>query len=356
MHIVNEPRDVLVQDSPRAIQSHPVLDLIRGRVANSSKPGERHDHFKLGLAIEGGGMRGVVSCAMASALSFLGATDAFDAVYGASAGALNGSFFVTGKMPLGPTIYYQDINNSQFISWPRILSPRPVMDLGFLIDHVLVNVKPLNWEGLLRSPIPLKIVVASLEAGESRLLSGFTNRTDLFAALRASATMPYVAGPPVPYHGDLLFDASIFEPLPYQSALKDGCTHVMVLASRPKGQLRKPPSRLEQFLLEKRLRSLSDMAANAYLHRAEDYHRAVQRIESATTDPGLSPFIFGVQPKEGTNEVGQLEKNRNVLLEGAASGIDAVMRVLAPGESIRNFEVLTPVNKFGVIPTIRPTK
>ena len=351
--MTNDLRGALVQEPQGAIQLHPVLKLIRDRVANSSKPGERRDNFKLGLAIEGGGMRGVVSCGMAAALSFLGAANAFDAVYGASAGALTGSFFVTGKMPLGPTIFYQDINNSQFISWSRIISQRPVMDLGFLLDHVLTNVKPLNWEGLLGSTIPLKIVVASLDAGESRLLSEFSNRAELFTALRASATIPYVAGPPIPYQGDLLFDASLFEPLPYQSALKDGCTHVMVLASRPKGQLRVPPSRLERFLLEKRLRLLSHRAADAYLHRADDYRQAVKQIESATTDPDLAPFIFGVQPKASDDEVSQLEKNRDLLLKGAASGIAAVMGIFAPGESIRCVEVLTPVNTLGIIPKIR---
>lgn len=337
-------------------QSHQVLELIRDRVANASQPGKRSDNFKLGLAIEGGGMRGVVSCGMASALHFLGATNAFDVVYGASAGAFNGSFFVTGKMPIGPTIFYQDINNSHFISLRRLLSKRPVMDLGFLIDHVLVNVKPLNWKGLIESPIPLKIVAASLNTGESSLLSDFSDRSELFTALRASATMPFVAGPPVPYKDDLLFDASLFEPLPYKSAIQDSCTHVMVLASRPKTRLRTAPSFLERLLIEKRLRSLSSKAADAFLHRAEDYSVAVRHIENSTNNPIAPPFIFGIQPAENALEVHQLERNRNALLNGTASGIDAVMRVFVPDEIIRCFEVLTPANTFGLIPKLKTSR
>jgi predicted patatin/cPLA2 family phospholipase len=42
----------------------------------------------LGLAIEGGGMRGCVSAGMAAAIMGIGGMDAVDAVYGSSAGSL----------------------------------------------------------------------------------------------------------------------------------------------------------------------------------------------------------------------------------------------------------------------------
>jgi hypothetical protein len=40
---------------------HPVLELLRRRLAEGSVPGRRRDGFKLGLAVEGGGMRGIVT-------------------------------------------------------------------------------------------------------------------------------------------------------------------------------------------------------------------------------------------------------------------------------------------------------
>ena len=64
---------------------HAVGELLRRRAG-----GARDDGARLALAIEGGGMRGAVSAGMAIAIDELGLTEAFDAVYGASAGALNG--------------------------------------------------------------------------------------------------------------------------------------------------------------------------------------------------------------------------------------------------------------------------
>jgi hypothetical protein len=75
---------------------HPVVDLLRRRVLEGSTPGRRSDGFKLGLAVEGGGMRGIVTGAMLMALLGFDARGAFDAVYGASAGAINATYFLTG--------------------------------------------------------------------------------------------------------------------------------------------------------------------------------------------------------------------------------------------------------------------
>ena len=43
---------------------HPALQLLRARVMEGSRPGARKDPFKLGLVVEGGGMRGCVSGGM----------------------------------------------------------------------------------------------------------------------------------------------------------------------------------------------------------------------------------------------------------------------------------------------------
>ena len=60
--------------------AHPVLELIRQRARVGSRPQSRRDGARLGLAIEGGAMRGVVSAGMLKALEHLGLLETFDAV------------------------------------------------------------------------------------------------------------------------------------------------------------------------------------------------------------------------------------------------------------------------------------
>lgn len=66
---------------------HPSLAL-RGRACPS----------QVGLAIEGGGMRGCVSAGMIAAVSTFGLMDTFDAVYGSSAGSLVGAYAIAGQV------------------------------------------------------------------------------------------------------------------------------------------------------------------------------------------------------------------------------------------------------------------
>jgi len=85
------------------------------------------------------------------------------------------------------------------------------------------------------SPIPLKVVASSLDSLRAEILQNFTSPHDLRECLKASANVPQLAGPPRLHRGHRLVDAAVFEPIPVKSAVRDGCTHVLALCSRPAG-------------------------------------------------------------------------------------------------------------------------
>lgn len=86
------------------------------------------------------------------------------------------------------------------------------------------KVKPLDYDKVLNSPIPLKAVSSSLKTLDSVLLSDFENKDQLKQALKASASVPVVAGQPVDYKLDgeihQLVDAAVFEIIPFVSAVR----------------------------------------------------------------------------------------------------------------------------------------
>ena len=89
-------------DANELLFSHDVLNLLHQRYHSKSTPMHRsaNDTAVLALAIEGGGMRGAVSGGMAAAIACLGLSDAFDKVYGSSAGSIIGSYFVSRQLYL----------------------------------------------------------------------------------------------------------------------------------------------------------------------------------------------------------------------------------------------------------------
>lgn len=93
--------------------SHPTVQLVLQRIAQDSKPGRRPwtDKEKIALSIEGGGMRGCVSAGAVAALNFLGLNDAVDVVYGSSAGAMVGAYFVSRQYS-GVQIYHGKVDEN----------------------------------------------------------------------------------------------------------------------------------------------------------------------------------------------------------------------------------------------------
>ena len=79
----------------------------------------------------------------------------------------------------------------------------------------------------------MQIVASCLDSLQPVLLDNFADENDLRECLRASAAVPVVAGPPVNHRGRRLVDAAVFEAIPLRAAVADGCTHCIVLPTRP---------------------------------------------------------------------------------------------------------------------------
>jgi predicted acylesterase/phospholipase RssA len=115
--------------------------LLKERARCIKEGREASDGRKIGLIVEGGAMRGIISCASLMALEEIGMTNVFDEVYGASAGAVNAAYFLAGQANYATSIYYQKINNTRFL---RRLWHRKVVDIDDLFDSIIAGDRPLH--------------------------------------------------------------------------------------------------------------------------------------------------------------------------------------------------------------------
>lgn len=338
---------------PVTIQAtnRPVVDLLRRRWASKSVPGNRSDGAKLGLVIEGGGMRGVVSAGMATALHYLGLRDCFDAVYGASAGALIGSFFVANQMPLGPTVYEADLSNGRFLSLLNPLRGQSILNLDFLLTDILQGKRPLDVAACIHSSIPLYIVVSSIRKRCSESFRVPERAPELFTLLRASATMPLVAGGPVAYNDDLYFDASLYESIPIRTALDDGCTHALVLMTRVRGQERPTPGFFDRRFVAPALERRFPGLGYDYLGRPERYRASLSSIEESKA-ADIPPHVLPVQLICQARAVSKFERRRSRLRSGAIAGMLAAFRSLGLAHPLTVDSVLYPFTSYGAVPTL----
>jgi predicted patatin/cPLA2 family phospholipase len=302
---------------------HPVLDLLTRRVA-----GER-DGSRLALALEGGGMRGVVSAGMAAAIERLKLTRCFDLVVGTSAGALNGAALLAGVAEACATAYHSAFATRRFINPYRLLIGRAAVNVAFTLDHA--DPRGLDadrHERTAASSIPLHCVAVDVDQATPRVLSDLHSVDDLRAALLASSRMPWLGGAPVRFRGGRFLDGGLAESIPYRTALDLGATHVLVLQTRPLGVPLEPASRLADWIISRRLRALNPALLELYRRRPVAYEDAVETVAAATRDPASEPFLFGIRLPEGTPPVGRLERGAETLRTAEAVAREHAGRIL----------------------------
>jgi predicted acylesterase/phospholipase RssA len=214
------------------LAAHEVPRVLAERIREASRPGHRTDGLRIVLAIEGGGMRGTVSAGMALALDELGVVSAFDAVYGASAGAISGAWLLSSN-PEGLRGWAEPSYAKALIRWPALLRGRPVVDVRTLIEVVYQTEFPMDFGSVLASATEFHPLATDADTGTSADLRPLIDDpAELRLALRASASLPFLAGPPVRLRGRRFYDAGVAESIPFRTPLAQGATHILVLRSR----------------------------------------------------------------------------------------------------------------------------
>ncbi len=270
-------------------------------------------------------MRGVVSAGMLAAMESISiAPEVFDAVYASSAGGYNGAYFLSGNCRMGSSIYWE--NNGPFIDKRRPLRKLPLVNLDFVLDEVMVEHKPLDFQKVVDSK-KLYLLATDVNTAKRHIFEPAESPDELRQQLRASSTMPWVAGPPTAIANQLFYDAALTEPVPVDASVEAGFEAVMVLVTRPL-ESGMTPVNLTTKVLERvsknRLRKLHpDLAAKSMT--LEDRVKRSKLLIEMRDSPGVKPpFIYAVAPEVGSPTVGRIEKNRDSLLAAAQAGYVAI--------------------------------
>ncbi|MFB7945918.1 patatin family protein [Kitasatospora phosalacinea] len=320
---------------------HGVLAALAERRRTASRPGARTDGRRIALAVEGGGMRGIISGGMALSLHEAGLTGAFDAVYGASAGALTGAWLLSSDP--GQLAGWADAEYARAMIRPgNPLRGRPVVDLHNLVEHLYAHVARMDFDAILGNPTTLHPLATHTGTGLSTDLHPLlTDPARLRLALRASAALPLLAGPPVELDGSRYYDAGLAESVPFRTALAQGATHVLVLRSR--GPVAAPaaeaaaaapavvvPSRGSRVIARTVLRRYPAALRDSYLARAERLLADEELLgRHDLAPPAEGPAVLSVRPGPDTPKVGRLARDPALLRAALEAGRAAMDDLLA---------------------------
>jgi predicted patatin/cPLA2 family phospholipase len=298
---------------------HPVIAALRERPAGA----------RIALVVEGGGMRGAVSGGMALALHELGLADAFDAAYGSSAGALNAMWLVSGRLPDGIPTWTDPRLVHALIRPRRLLRGGPVVDVHALVEERYEQLSPGLFAAVLAGRTELHPLATDVASGAPvDLHDQIVDKPSLRRALRASAALPLLAGPPVQLDGRRLLDAGLSAAIPFRAALADGATHVLVLRSRRAGETAQPPARVAGAVTARLLRRVDPAVAHAFLTRAEREAADEAELARRDADPSLEPAVLSIRPAPGSPAPARLERDVALIRAGLEAGRAALHAAL----------------------------
>jgi predicted patatin/cPLA2 family phospholipase len=195
-----------------------------------------------------------------------------------------------------------------------------VVDITTLVEKRYEQLAPGLFDAVLSSdtelhPIATEVSTANAVDLHDRIADDRTLRL----ALRATACLPLLAGPPIHLDGQRFIDAGLSAAIPFRAALEDGATHVLVLRSRRHGERVEPSTGIGAKLSARALRRVSPALERAFKTRVEREHAD----EDFLDQPPAQPAILSIHPAADSPVPSRLERDIEVVSAALEAGRQA---------------------------------
>lgn len=252
---------------------------------------------KLGLVLEGGGMRGVYT---AGVIDFFLSENLFvDGVVGVSAGAIQAVNFVAKQERRGFRVIATYANDPRYMSLKSLITTGDLFNKEFCYERIPDELDPFDYETFRNSPVRCYATVTNVLTGEAENLELKDLHEDM-DKLRASGSLPLVSNL-VKIDGIPHLDGGIADSIPFEAFQKMGYGKCIVVLTRAKGY-RKSPNKLMPIIRWKyrKYPRFVEACRNRYLA----YNRTLDALDAAES----RGEVFVIRPQK-TVEVARLEKN-----------------------------------------------
>ena len=293
-----------------------VLSLLQTRKKQGYQREKHDDGNHLALVIEGGGMRGVAAGGMVTGLEEMGLNNCFDTIHGSSSGAATAAYFLCGQADIGTSIFYEDLCDERFLSFKRLYQGKPIMDTGYLVDHVMDRIKKIDFEQLKKKKDVLHILTTDIDKGEPVTWSVFRQYDEYRQALKASMTLPFIAGGPIELRGHRLMDGGLLQHIALSSAFNVGATHVLVLQTCSRENQLRPLPNWRGYVVARLLEAMyGGKMRELILMRNEHINSAVRLIQKGRGPRGQHISQIALEP--AIQSIRRLTQNSQDLLNAA---------------------------------------
>ena len=269
--------------------------------------------MKVGLVLEGGGMRALFTAGVLDALLDIKELD-IDGIVGVSAGALFGVNYVSGQKERAIRYnikYARDKRYMGFYSW---ITTGNAVNEEFAFYEIPFKLDVFDQEKFKQSKIDFYVVMTNVESGKPE----YVLIKDVFKQmeyLRATSALPF-ASKIIEINGKKYLDGGISDSIPIDYCEGLGYDKIILVLTRPKNTHKEDKLNFLYKLVYRKYPNLLERLINM----GKDYEVVLKKIE----DLENKKKIFVIRPPK-VLKIGRLEKNedkiQNVYDIGLNTGI-----------------------------------
>ncbi len=196
-------------------------------------------HKKIGLVVEGGGMKCAYNAAILDAFLDEGIT--FDYCIGVSAGSGNLVSYLAGQRGRNLRFFTEHIHDPEYFGLKSLLKTGDLFGIQHIYgDLTRANGKdPLDFQAFMKNPTEYEAVVTNALTGRPEYFGKVAMKQDDYRLIMASSAIPVVCHP-VELNGVPYFDGGLTDAIPVRRALEKGCDRLVVILSKNRNYVKKP--------------------------------------------------------------------------------------------------------------------
>lgn len=179
------------------------------------------------IVLEGGAFRGTYTEGVLDAL--MEADINLSCTLGVSAGAMNGSNYVSGQIGRTMRLTMKYRHDSRYIGLNAIKRDKGLFGFGFMFGE-LMDIEYFDKGRFMNSPMQFVATATNCETGKTEYFAK-NGDVDIYDAIKASASLPLVSQP-VTLNGVEYFDGGCSSKVPYEWAIDNGYKKIIVVRTR----------------------------------------------------------------------------------------------------------------------------
>ena len=252
---------------------------------------------KVGLILEGGGMRGIYTAGVLD--FFIDKNIEVDLVVGVSAGGCHAASYLSKQYKRAYHTNVDYVNDKEYLSFRNLIKTGSIFGMDLMFNKIPNELYLYDYDTFNKSKSKFTVVTTNCETGQAEYFTLTDMKRDIMY-LQASCSIPMFANI-VEVDGYKLVDGGVADSIPIEYALKEGCKKNIIILTRDK-TYRKSKVKFSSFVKRKykKYPKLIESIENRHLN----YNKSLDLVKYLEEKGDA----FVIRPKSPV-KVSQIEKD-----------------------------------------------